>query len=914
MPAHERLVDAEEVVPLTRNNVEDSPSSRESIDSISSASTRSIILEEINARGMEGSNRRSKAYPNNWDRRNRNDVLDDDPLAEQESKPEAEDDVDEEGQFLHSRQQLPNKRLGRLVYILAAIFIGAWVLALISYIFRETYKSSNTPVKHDPHATETTRQGKPITLDSVMQRIFSPRTHGISWIEGPNGEDGMVLEEGENAGGYLVVEDVRKRSSNESMKAKAKGNYVLMKDRGFKWGDEQVYPNEVWPSKNLKGVLAVNDKQSNWRHSFTGHYWIFNVEKQEGEPLDPENRDDRVQLASWSPQSDAVVFTRNNNMYLRKLDSPTVQTITKDGGTELFYGVPDWVYEEEVFAGSSATWWSDDGKYIAFLRTNETAVPEFPLQYWIDRPSGKEPEPGLESYPETQKIKYPKSGAPNPTVDLQFYDVEKSEVFSVAIDGEFPDDDRLITEVVWAGSTGKVLVKMTNRESDILKVVLIDTVARVGMVVRTVDVNKIDGGWFEISQDTTYIPADPKNGRPKDGYIDTIIHEGYDHLGYFTPMDNPDPIILTSGKWEVVAAPSAVDLKKNLVYFVSTKESPIERHVYSVKLDGTELKPITKTDKASYAMSFSKGAGYGLLSYNGPDIPYQKIISTEGAPEPYEDIIEKNEGLSELASQYEFPIKIYSTVTVDGFKLQVVERRPPHFDPRKKYPVLFYLYGGPGSQTVSRGWSVDFQAYVASSLGYIVVTVDGRGTGFIGREARTSIRKNIGYYEAYDQIETAKIWSKKNYVDETRLCIWGWSYGGFMTLKVLEQDAGQTFSYGMAVAPVTDWRFYDSIYTERYLLTPQHNPSGYANASISNMTALSQNVRFLFMHGVADDNVHTQNSFTLLDKLDVAGVENYDFHAFPDSDHSIYFHNANRMVFDSEFPSPVSSHRQTGKS
>jgi len=186
---------------------------------------------------------------------------------------------------------------------------------------------------------------------------------------------------------------------------------------------------------------------------------------------------------------------------------------------------------------------------------------------------------------------------------------------------------------------------------------------------------------------------------------------------------------------------------------------------------------------------------------------------------------------------------------------------------------------------------------MASNLGYIVVTVDGRGTGFSGRALRCAIRGNIGYWESHDQIAAAKIWAAKPYVDADRIAIWGWSYGGFLTLKTLEMDAGQTFKYGMAVAPVTDWRFYDSVYTERYMHMPQHNENGYDNASISNMKALGSNVRFLVMHGVADDNVHTQSSWTLLDKLDLAGVSNYDFHAFPDSDHSIYFHNANKMVY-----------------
>jgi dipeptidyl aminopeptidase len=301
---------------------------------------------------------------------------------------------------------------------------------------------------------------------------------------------------------------------------------------------------------------------------------------------------------------------------------------------------------------------------------------------------------------------------------------------------------------------------------------------------------------------------------------------------------------------------------------------------------------------AYWGAEFSTGAGYVNLAYSGPGVPYQKVISTPSNPEKIEQILEDNRALASMASSHELPHKIYQNVTIDNYTLQVVERRPPHFDPEKQYPVLFYLYGGPGSQQVSRRFQVDFQSYIASSLGYIVVTVDGRGTGFIGRKARTIVRNELGKYEARDQIETAKIWAAKPYVDASRMAIWGWSYGGFMTLKVLEQDAGQTFRYGMAVAPVTDWRFYDSIYTERYMRTPQHNPDGYDRTAISNVTAIAQNVRFLIMHGVADDNVHMQNTLTLLDKFDLAGIENYDVHFFPDSDHSIFFHNANHIVYD----------------
>lgn len=873
---------------------------RVSVDSTSSVSTTSLVFERIDERvhnGNGGTNEQIKAdipprtsslpYADNANHRTTPPTLED----------EHSDELDlETGPFIHT-VKAPDKHFRRLIWVIATIFIGAWGLAFFIFIGRQV-SGQASEFSNEPLGQGYKGSGKKVTLDEVMGGQWRAQRHEISWIQGLNGEDGLLLERQASGKDYLIVEDIRGRNESETGTLESK---TLMKESYFDVDHLRLTPSRVWPSKDMKKVLIATDVQSNWRYSFYARYWIFDVETQTGQPLDPTNVNRRVQLASWSPQSDAVVFTRDNNMFLRKLSSPTVVQITKDGGSELFYGAPDWVYEEEVFSGNSATWWAEDGKYIAFLRTDESTVLEYPIEYFVSRPSGKFPPEGQENYPEVRHLKYPKAGAPNPTVTLQFYDMEKGDVFEVKTSDEFGAGDRLITEVVWAGSTGKVLIRETNRESDILRVVLVDVLSRTGKTVRTVHVAELDGGWFEVSQNTRFIPADPSKGRTQDGYIDTIIHENYDHLGYFTPLDNPNPILLTSGNWEVVSAPSAVDLQNNVVYFVATKESPIQRHVYSVKLDGTDLKPLTDTSKEGYhSVSFSSGANYALLNYDGPSIPWQKVISTPSNANYYEAVLETNERLADMAKKHQLPTEIYSTVTIDGFELQVVERRPPHFNEKKKYPVLFYLYGGPGSQTVNKVFTVDFQAYIASSLGYIVVTVDGRGTGFIGREARCIIRGNIGYWESRDQIETAKIWAKRKYVDSSRLAIWGWSYGGFMTLKTLERDAGQTFSYGMAVAPVTDWRFYDSIYTERYMHTPQHNYKGYENATISNMTALHQNVRFLLMHGVADDNVHLQNSLTLLDKLDLAGVENYDVHVFPDSDHGIYFHNANRIVYDSK--------------
>ena len=863
---------AEESEPLTGlGSTHNTP--RQSLDdgSVTSTSTTSLVLESLHTH----------------------------PLVARKPKEEFEyrdnpDDVDVEisGYLGVERGKSMTKVLRRIIWVLSVIGLAGWAIALVLFLIGGRYKHpSGVPYDHE---TPSLGAGKKITLDQVLSAQWRPAHHDMQWIEGPDGEDGLLLEMNQSGQDFLVVVDVRSRQGH----ADAAASRTLMKIGWFQTGGAQYWTDDAWPSSDLKKVLILSKRERNWRHSFTGNYFIFDVETQIAEPLDPGNPDVRTQLASWAPTGDYIVFTRENNLFLRVLSSTAVRQLTTDGGPEYFYGIPDWVYEEEVFAGNSATWWDLEGQYIAFLRTNETMVPSYPVQYFLSRPSGKKPLPGEEAYPEIRKIKYPKAGAPNPVVDLMYYDVTRDEVFSVAIAGQFEGDDRIVYEVFW-GNDGKIICRQSNRESDIMKVILVDVKSRTGDVLRTQDLGKLDGGWLEPRQMSWYIPSDPFNGRPQEGYVEQMVADFGDHLAYFTPLDNPEPIMLTSGQWEVINSPSTIDLKNNIVYFVSTKDGSTSRHVYSVTLNGTDLKALTDTSKPGYYEPlFSALGGYQLLSYRGPSIPWQKVLSTPSNPETYNDTIEENPALAEMARTHEMPHEVYSTVTIDNFTLNVVERRPPFFDEDSTYPVLFHLYGGPGSQTVDRTFNIDFQSYIASSLGYIVVTVDGRGTGFIGRAARTCVRSQLGLLEAHDQIETAKIWARKPYVDPTRMAIWGWSYGGFMTLKVLELDAGQTFRYGMAVAPVTDWRFYDSVYTERYMRTPQANPAGYAVSAITNVTALAQNVRWLMMHGVADDNVHFQSTLVVLDKLDLAGVENYDVHFFPDSDHSIFFHNANRVVYD----------------
>ncbi|RCI13978.1 hypothetical protein L249_8303 [Ophiocordyceps polyrhachis-furcata BCC 54312] len=907
----------------------------EADDSLSSVSTTSLVFDRLQEE-ME----KPRMMRKTGSRRDANDVDDDDDdFDQEEDQPDAGND--EAGPFLASSTTTTaaaggasaasvvdadrrrgfkpmDRRLRRGIIAVVSVVVALWLVALTLFA-TGSYKhvvGGGSDEENASSSSSSSADKMPVSLDEILTGYWYPRSRSISWIAGPDGRDGLLLEEGAPGKDYLVVEDVRSWADGDE--AAADGPRTLMKSSIFVYEGTRYSPDWLEPSPDLSKVLLAVDREKLWRHSFTAVYFILHVASGRVEPLVPHNDTARVQLASWSPSSDALSFTLDNDLYVRRLlgNDSAADRVTTDGGPEYFYGVPDWVYEEEVLSDRTATWWSSDGRHLAFLRTNETAVRTFPIDYYLHRPSGTSPAPGDEAYPETRHIKYPKPGSSNPTVDVLFYDTAERVAFPVPGADAFADDDRIVGHVLWAGNDG-VLIKQTNRVGDHQRTVLVDVAARTARVVHDVDGAAIDGGWLDLSRRTAFVPADPDKGRPLDGYVDTVIHQGFEHLAYFTPLDAAEPTtMLTSGPWEVDSAPAAVDLANNLVYLVAARQGPTQRHVYSVRLlDGSGLEPLTPVeDEAYYDASFSAGAGFALVSYHGPDVPSQRVVSTPSASRRDADlvpakgfVVEDNSELASRVRSHALPRLRRAYMDMgDGLSLSYLERRPPP-SPRptphhhqRRLPVLFHQYSGPGSQSVTHRFAVDFQSYVASSLGYIVITVDPRGTGFRGRRHRVPVRSHLGVIEADDLSSFARAYASRNSeeVDPARLAIWGWSYGGFQTLKTLEHDAGRTFSYGLAVAPVTDWRLYDSIYTERYMRLPSDNGPGYDASAVTNASALGGCARFLVMHGTADDNVHFQNSLRLLDGLDRAGVENYDVHVFPDSDHSITFHSANRIVYD----------------
>ncbi|KAF9426556.1 hypothetical protein BGZ94_006359 [Podila epigama] len=717
-------------------------------------------------------------------------------------------------------------------------------------------------------------------LEDMFNQTFIPKFQTLEWM--PYGKDGVYSRI--NANGDIVLTNV---DGSEPKVFLYGANVTDANGKQIPFFSFQVSPDE-------KYVLLGSDRRKQWRHSFNATYFIYNMETSQLTTLLEDAGEPSVEYVIWSPVGHSLAYVKENNVYIYK-DLAHRRQVTFDGAVTVFNGITDWVYEEEVYGSPAALWWSPDGTSIAFLHFDETKVPEFHYSLYMD---GKLEAP---AYPRDIMMKYPKAGFPNPIVELHLYNVESEVALSalhplnaVDLTHVFDAEDRIIAEVKWATeASDALLVKVQNRVQNHEKLVLVNPVSLTGKVVREWNAGKEDGGWIDMQQNIRYVPA--SKSVSAGGYLDIANNNGYNHLALYTPIDNPTPKWLTSGEWEVQSI-SAVDDSTGTVYYISSEKSSVERHLYSVSLATGERTPLTDISQTGYyAASFSTGAGYYLLSYRGPEVPWQKVKKTDDAK--FNTDLEENAQLRSVVESIQIPTRRWSTVNLNGRDCNYMEFLPPGFKPEHKHPVLFQVYGGPGSQLVDTQFQLGFSAVMAAAekLRYIVVVVDGRGTGARGRDFRIQVVNQLGKSETEDQIAAGKHWKTLPYVDPARVAIWGWSYGGFMAAKITEADSG-VFRAAMSVAPVTDFRFYDSVYTERYMNIPSVNKDGYDGTMVSNMTGFN-NSDYLLIHGTGDDNVHVQNSYVLVDRLTLAGNTRYKSHFFTDSDHSIRSHNANHEVY-----------------
>ncbi|KAI7824647.1 dipeptidyl peptidase IV N-terminal region-domain-containing protein [Gamsiella multidivaricata] len=762
-------------------------------------------------------------------------------------------------------------RCNRVFLSIFAIFIVVWVsFALYLGIGRLVKLSQEGMANMQPS----------FQFEDMFNQSFAPKYQSLAWM--PYGDDGVYSRI--NAAGDIILTNV---DGSEPKVFLPGANVTDARGKRIPFFSFFVSPDE-------KYVLLGTDRRKQWRHSFNASYYIYSMENYQLTPLLESAGEPGVEHVAWSPVGHSLAYVQNNNLYIYQ-DLVHRHQITFDGAVSIFNGITDWVYEEEVYASPSALWWSPDGTAIAFLRFDETEVPEFHYSLYMDN------QINAPAYPRDVVMKYPKVGFPNPIVNLHMYNLKSALVPTTAhplepivLDGIFEPKDRIIAEVKWATEgSDALLVKVQNRVQNHEKLVLVNPTTLTGKVVREWNAGIEDGGWIDMQQSIRYVA--PSKSVPEGGYLDIVNNNGYNHIALYTPIDNPAPKWLTSGEWEVQSI-AAVNGKEGLVYYISTEKSSLERHLYSVTLDSADRKSLTDvTLPGYYTASFSTGAGYYLLSYRGPDVPWQKV--KKSVDEKFISDVEDNAVLRALLNATQVPTRRWSTVNLNGRECNYMEFLPPGFSPEQKHPVLFQVYGGPGSQLVDTQFQLGFSAVMSTieRLKYVVVVVDGRGTGYRGRDFRISVVNQLGKFEVEDQIAAGKHWQTLSYVDPDRVAIWGWSYGGFMAAKITEANSG-VFRAAMSVAPVTDFRFYDSVYTERYMNLPTTNLDGYETTAVTNMTGF-ENSDFLLVHGTGDDNVHVQNAFVLIDRLTLAGNHRYKSHFFTDSDHGIRAHNANHEIY-----------------
>ncbi|KAL1706994.1 dipeptidyl peptidase IV N-terminal region-domain-containing protein [Schizophyllum commune] len=805
----------------------------------------------------------------------------------------------------------PQSRKGPTRYLVIALASLVGLSAIIG-IFASLSYSAKGSVYRAPGV-------KKITMDHVFNGTFSAETRDLHWVKEAGDGVFSVQEDG-----YIKLVDLK---NNKTMT-----NLVNMLDVKREDGEPITDWADWQLSADMKYILVKTDYVKQWRHSSLGNYYIHDIDAGETQPLVGPNHPPTTAYAAWSPVGDIAYVDAGDLYLLQGSDLYNPIRVTYTGSATVTNGVPDWVYEEEVYGGPSALWFSPTGDRLAFLSFNDTEVDIF--RFEIFNPT--DDNDAVIPYTQPTEVPYPKPGYSNPIVGAYVFDIANhvyaEEMPESVVLGEtlhllqwspsLPADDQIITEVAWVGIQS-LIVKEVNRNADNGHVVFVDFSegAPEGIVVRTLgkDGEEGDDGWIEQAQTVFPLPKDVLSTAAfqgsKNAYLDIVpTKEGYNHIALFPVADTAEPVWLTSGEWEVTGSIKGVGQNSKdewVVYFEAANPMSTARNLYSVPIPSnpsssavSDITPLTYSEdaplaeqEAYYSTSFSPEAGFYLLSYKGPGVPYQKVVHV--GDEEFQYTLTTNDRLSNVTAEFETPTIIRGTIEIDGVELNYREIRPPRMDDsgRTKYAVLFNVYGGPGSQTVDlRFAGYDWHGYLACGLQYIVVAVDGRGTGFKGRGLRSVVKGDLGFWETQDQVAAARIWAGRNYVDPRRIGIWGWSYGGFMAGKVVEADAG-IHSLAMSVAPVTSWRLYDSIYTERYMNTPELNPGGYVNASITDVEPFKK-VDYLLAHGTGDDNVHFANSAHLLDMFVKGHVRDYAFRMFTDSDHAIRTRGAYRELHE----------------
>jgi dipeptidyl-peptidase-4 len=612
-------------------------------------------------------------------------------------------------------------------------------------------------------------------------------------------------------------------------------------------------------------VLIATEQESIYRHSSKSNYYIYDLTSQKLTPLSDFSKG-KQSLAEFSPTEDKVAFTRNNNLFVKDFKTNKEAQITTDGKyNAIINGGTDWVYEEE-FGFDKGFEWSPDGSKIAYYRFDESEVKEYQMEIYGTL------------YPSHQKFKYPKAGEQNSLVTISVYELSSGRTTPFYNGSE---TDIYIPRIEWA-SNNTLSVQKLNRLQNELEIWMgtFEMTRPNNKSVQTkVVYAEVSKTYIDIHDNTTFL----KDGK---SFLWTSEKDGYNHIYKINYINGKEEQI-TKGEWEVTSV-YGINEKLNTIYFQAAHKTPMQREVYSINVKSKEEKLLSKLDGTNDA-EFSNTFDYYILHHSDANTPFTVTVhNTLSKANVAPIVLVDNKELKERLTTFDLTKKTFFKVNnAEGTALNAWMIKPSNFDEQKEYPLLMFVYGGPGINTVNDAWSYGnyFWFQSLAEKGYIVVSVDARGTGYRGKDFKHSTYLQLGKYETEDQIAAAKELGAMSYIDKNRIGIFGWSYGGYMSSLCITKGA-DVFKAAIAVAPVTNWRYYDNIYTERFMRTPQENGKNYdVNSPINHVDKLKGN--YLLIHGSADDNVHFQNAMEMNSAL-VNKNKAFDFMAYPNKNHGIY--------------------------
>lgn len=602
-------------------------------------------------------------------------------------------------------------------------------------------------------------------------------------------------------------------------------------------------------------ILFSTDEEPIYRHSFVANYYVYEIATKK---LTPVSHNGKQQMASFSPVGNKVAFVRNNNIFISDMGKNVEYQVTRDGKrNEIINGMPDWVYEEE-FTLKKAYEWSPDGKSIAYLRFDESEVKEFTIQQYDSL------------YPTPYTYKYPKAGEKNSKVTVWVYNLDSRETRQMETGKE---TDQYIPRIKWTSNPNLLGIVRLNRLQNHVEVLSTNAATGESKIIFD-ETNK----YFisEVSDNfITFLPQEK-------GFVVFSERDGYSHL-YLYDMTGKLFRQLTMGNYDVTGL-NGVDVTNGLIYYTSTEASSMDRDVYVVSIDGAKKQKIS-VRKGTSEIEFSHNFKYYILTWSDANTPF-KVTLHDISGKAIRTLEDNSRLERNLGKFFKTKKELISIPTPNGIMLNAYIIKPHDFDSTRKYPLFVYVYGGPQSQEVTNGWdSGAGWQHVLAQMGYIVVCADNRGTDGMGEAFRKSTYMQLGKYEAEDQLSVARYLSGLSYIDGNRIGMFGWSYGGYMTTLCMTKGNG-LIKVGVAVAPVTNWRFYDTVYTERFMRTPQENPRGYDDNSPLYF-AEDLKGKLLIIHGSADDNVHLQNTMMFTAKL-VEANKDFEMAVYTDKNHSIY--------------------------